>query len=39
MMLMTEDYLKERAARSSCEKFDSALSQVADIEPIEGDEL
>jgi hypothetical protein len=37
--LMTEDYLKERAKRGSREKFEAALSQVADIEPVEGDEL
>lgn len=37
--LTTESYLKERAARASREKFDSALAQVADIAPVEGDEL
>ena len=37
--LMTEDYLKERAGRGSREKFEAALSQVADVEPLEGDEV
>jgi hypothetical protein len=37
--LQTEDYLKERAKRASREKFEAALAQVADIDPVEGDEL
>jgi hypothetical protein len=38
-MIITKDYLKERAKRGSREKFEAALSQVADVEPVEGDEL
>jgi hypothetical protein len=37
--LMTEEYLEGRAARGSREKFEAALSQVADVAPIQGDEL
>jgi len=35
----TVDYLKERAARGSREKFEQALSKVADTEPDEHDRL
>jgi hypothetical protein len=38
-MLITHNYLKERAERDSREKFDAALSQVAGVESVEGDEL
>jgi predicted DNA-binding ribbon-helix-helix protein len=31
--LMTDDYLAERAARGSRERFMQALSQVPDVEP------
>ncbi len=37
--LLTEDYLKQRAQRGSREKFEKALSKVADIEPEERDKL
>lgn len=37
--LMTEDYIQERAKRSSKEKFLKALSQVPDVEPDECDRL
>jgi hypothetical protein len=37
--LMAEDYLEERAARGSREKFEAAMSKVADIEPLEEDKL
>ncbi len=37
--LLTEDYLKQRAQRGSREKFEKALSKVADIEPDERDKL
>lgn len=37
--LLTQAYLDERARRGSQEKFRKALSTVADIEPVEGDEL
>ncbi len=37
--LMTEDYLEERAERGSKAKFEAAMSQVADIEPLEEDKL
>ena len=36
---MTIDYLKERAARGSREKFLQALSKVPDVEPDERDHL
>ena len=36
---MTVDYLKERAARGSHEKFLQALSKVPDVEPDESDRL
>ena len=37
--LLTQVYLEERARRGSKEKFRKALSKVADVEPVEGDEL
>nr|WP_246580598.1 toxin-antitoxin system HicB family antitoxin [Deinococcus aestuarii] len=37
--LLTEDYLRERAARGSWEKFDAALSLVPDAEPDLADRL
>ncbi len=38
--LMTEDYLKDRgAARGNREKFERALSKVADAEPADEDRL
>lgn len=37
--LTTEEYLSERAKRGSREKFEAALAKVADVEPVEGDEL
>ena len=37
--LMTEDYLKQRAQRGTREKFEDALSKVADVEPVEEDRL
>ena len=37
--LMTVDYLKERAMRSSREKFDAALAGLPDVEPGEYDRL
>lgn len=37
--LMTEDYLRERAARGSREAYDAALARVADVEPDEHDRL
>jgi hypothetical protein len=36
---MSKDYLNERVERGSREKFEAALAQVADVAPIEGDEL
>ena len=38
-VLMTSDYLEERAARGSKKKFDSALSQIPDASPMDGDAL
>lgn len=35
--LMTEDYLAERAAKGSREKFEAAMQKVADVEPSEED--
>lgn len=35
--LLTEDYLRERAARGSWEKFDAAMSLVPDTEPAPAD--
>lgn len=37
--LLTEDYLRGRAARGSWEKFDAALSLVPDAEPDPADRL
>jgi hypothetical protein len=37
--LMTEDYLKARAARGRKAKFEAAMSNVADVEPLEKDRL
>ncbi|HYR06125.1 MAG TPA: toxin-antitoxin system HicB family antitoxin [Longimicrobium sp.] len=37
--LMTEDYLRERAARGSRAKYEAALAQVPDVEPDERDRL
>lgn len=37
--LLTEEYLDERAKRASRERFDEALSKVADIEPEDVDRL
>jgi hypothetical protein len=37
--LMTEDYLAERAARGSRERFEAVLSKVPDVEPEERDRL
>ena len=37
--MMTEEYLGERAARASREKFDRALSRVQDVKPEEEDRL
>jgi hypothetical protein len=37
--LMTEEYLAERAARGSREKFERAMLKVADVEPEERDRL
>lgn len=37
--LMTEDYLRERAARGSRAQYDTALAQVPDVEPDERDRL
>lgn len=35
----TEDYLKERAARASRERYEAALAQVPDVEPEEYDHI
>lgn len=37
--LLTEQYLQERAARGSREKYEAALAEVADVEPEEYDRL
>jgi predicted transcriptional regulator len=37
--LTTETYLAQRAARGDATKYRAALSKVADVAPIEGDEL
>ena len=37
--LMTEDYLEERAARGSRERFEAVLRKVPDVEPDERDRL
>jgi very-short-patch-repair endonuclease len=38
-LLARSSELEERAERGSREKFEAALSQVAELEPVEGDEL
>ena len=37
--LMTVDYLEERAARASEEKFDAVLAKVRDVKPLKFDKL
>jgi hypothetical protein len=37
--LETEEYLKERALQGDVEKFKSAMSKVADVDPAEYDRL
>jgi hypothetical protein len=37
--LMTEDYLAERAARGSRDKFEAALARVPPVEPADGDRI
>lgn len=37
--LMTEDYLEERAARGSRERFEAVLRKVPDVDPEERDRL
>ncbi len=37
--LDTEDYLEQRAARASREKFDRVLAKVPDVEPEEHDTI
>ncbi|WP_420126037.1 toxin-antitoxin system HicB family antitoxin [Longimicrobium sp.] len=37
--LMTEDYLRERAARGSRGRYEAALAQVPDVEPDERDRV
>ena len=37
--LKTEGYLKERAKRSSREKYDAVLDKVPDVEPAEYDRI
>ncbi|MCL4863891.1 MAG: type II toxin-antitoxin system HicB family antitoxin [Caldilineaceae bacterium] len=36
--LMTEEYLQERAKRGSRAKYEAALAEVPDIEPLEPDQ-
>jgi hypothetical protein len=38
-VLDAESYIRERAARGSCEKFERVLAKVPDVEPEEGDRL
>lgn len=38
-VLMTEDYLAERAARGSRERFEAVLRKAPDVEPEERDRL
>jgi hypothetical protein len=38
-VLMTQEYLGQRAKRGSRDKFNKALSKVADVEPEERDQL
>jgi len=35
--LMTVEYMEERAARGSRDKFERAMSKVGDVEPDDGD--
>jgi hypothetical protein len=37
--LMTEDYLRQRAARGSRAKYEAALAQAPDVEPDERDRI
>jgi len=37
--LLTEQYLEERAARGSRQRYDAALAEVPDVEPDAHDEL
>jgi hypothetical protein len=37
--LMTEEYLEERARRGDRDRFERAISKVADVEPAEHDRL
>jgi hypothetical protein len=37
--LLTEEYLAQRAARGSQEKFDRVLAKVSEEPPAEGDEI
>ena len=37
--LITEDYLNERANRTSRDKFEHAMSKVPDVEPADKDRL
>ncbi len=37
--LMTEEYLRERAARGSRARYDAALAQVPDVDPEEHDRI
>jgi hypothetical protein len=37
--LLTEEYLAQRAARGSREKFERVLAKVSDKEPVPGDQI
>ena len=37
--LMTEDYLNERAARASREKFDAAMARIPEAPPLPGEAM
>jgi hypothetical protein len=37
--LLTEEYLAQRAARGSREKFERVLAKVSDKEPVHGDQI
>ena len=37
--LVTEDYLAKRASRGSRDKFEQAMAQVADVEPLPQDRV
>ncbi len=37
--LMTEDYLKQRAARGKRAKFEKAMAKIPSVPPVPGDEL